>query len=95
MDRALQIPAQRFVKPVPCFRVSPGAEAHRHTTLRADPLSAELKGPQQLLRTRPKIFDFDPDLGPKLGQTKPTISGTVPRQRHTTIPSDPTTIRHF
>ncbi len=42
-----------------------------------------------MLRIRPGIFDFEPDLGPKLGQTKPTTSGTVPTDRHTTIPNDP------
>ena len=50
--------------------------------------SAELKGPGKLLRIRPRIFDFEPDLGLKLGQTKPKISGTVPTNRHTTIPND-------
>ncbi len=49
---------------------------------------AELKGPRKLLRIRPEIFDFEPDLGLKLGQTKPKISGTVPTNRHTTIPKD-------
>ncbi len=34
------------------------------------------------------IFDFEPDLGLKLGQNKPKISGTVPTHRHTTIPND-------
>ncbi len=33
--------------------------------------SAELKGPRKLVRIRPGIFDFDPDLGLKLGQSKP------------------------
>ncbi len=42
----------------------------------------------QVLRIRPEIFDFDPALGLKLGQTKPKISGTVPTNRHTTIPND-------
>ena len=37
---------------------------------------------------RPEIVDFEPDLGLKLGQTKPKISGTVPTDRHTTIPND-------
>ena len=36
--------------------------------------SAELKGPRKLLRIRPGIFDLEPDLGLKLGQTKPKIS---------------------
>ena len=52
------------------------------------PLSAALKGPRTLLRIRLGIFDFEPDLGLKLGHTKPKISGTVPANRHTTIPSD-------
>ncbi len=34
------------------------------------------------------IFDFASDLGPKLGQTQPNISGTVPTNRHTKIPND-------
>ncbi len=50
--------------------------------------SAELKGPRKPLRIRPEIFAFEPDLGLKLGQDKPQISGTVPTNRHTTIPSD-------
>ena len=50
--------------------------------------SAELKGPRNLLRIRPEIFDFEPDLGLKRGQTKPKISGTAPTNRHTTIPND-------
>ncbi len=32
--------------------------------------------------------DFELDLGLKLGQTKPKISGTVPTNRLTTIPND-------
>ncbi len=43
---------------------------------------------RQLLRIRPKIFDFKPDLGLKLGLTKPKISGTAPTDRHTTLPND-------
>ena len=50
--------------------------------------SAELKGPRKLLRIRPEIFDFEPELGLKRGQTKPKIPGTVPTDRHTTIPND-------
>ncbi len=50
--------------------------------------SAELKGPRKLLRIRPGIFDFEPDLGLQLGQTKPNISGTVPTNWHTMIPND-------
>ncbi len=51
-------------------------------------ISAELKGPPQLERIRPEIFDFEPDLDLKLSQTQPQISGTVPTNRHTTIPND-------
>ncbi len=51
-------------------------------------LPAALKGPRQMLRVRAEIFDFEQDLGLKLGQTKPKISGTVPPDRHTTIPID-------
>ncbi len=40
------------------------------------------------MRIRPEIFDFESDLGQKLGQTKPKISGTVPTHRHTTILND-------
>ncbi len=50
--------------------------------------STELQGPRELLRIRPEIFDFEPDLKLKLGQTTPKISGTVPTDRHTTIPND-------
>ncbi len=50
--------------------------------------SAELKGPGKLSRIRPEIFDFEPDLGRKPGQNKPKMSGTVPTNRHTTIPND-------
>ncbi len=49
---------------------------------------AELKGPRQILRIRTEIFDFYADLGLKLGQTKPNISGTALTNRHTTIPND-------
>ncbi len=52
------------------------------------PGSAELQGARQLLRTRPEIFDFEPDSGLKLGQTKTKISRTVPTNWHTTIPND-------
>ena len=51
-------------------------------------ISAELKGPPKPLRFRPEIFYFDPDLGLKLGQKKPKISGAVPTNRHTTILND-------
>ncbi len=50
--------------------------------------SAELKGRRKRLRIRPEIFDFEPELGLKLDQTKPKISGTVPTNRQTTIPND-------
>ncbi len=50
--------------------------------------SAELQGPRQLLRIRPEIFDFEPDLGRQLVQTKPKISGTIPTNRRSTIPND-------
>ncbi len=50
--------------------------------------SAELKGPRKFLRIRPEIFDLEPDLGLKLSQAKPKISGTVPTYRRTTIPND-------
>ncbi len=43
--------------------------------------------PQTLLRIRPEIFNSEPGLGLKLGQTKPQISGTVPTNRHTAIPN--------
>ncbi len=52
------------------------------------PGSAELKGPQKLFRIRPEIFDFEPDLVLKPGQTKPKIPGTVPTNRHTPMPND-------
>ncbi len=50
--------------------------------------SAELKMPGTLLRIRPEIFDFKPDLGLERGPTKPKIHGTVPTDRRTTIPND-------
>ncbi len=40
------------------------------------------------LRIQPGIFDFDPDWGLRLLQTKPKISGTVPAKGHSTIPKD-------
>ncbi len=52
------------------------------------PISAEVKGPRKLLRIRQDIFNFDPNLGLNLGRTKPKIPGTVPTDRHTTIPTD-------
>ncbi len=66
----------------------PSAPGAVDFTSRDVPDSAELKGPRKLLRIRPGIFEFEPDLGLKLGQTKPKISGTVPTNRHTTIPND-------
>ncbi len=62
--------------------------AGSHAMTLTIPGSAELKAPRQLLRIRPKIFEFDPDLGRTLGQIKPTISGKVPTNRHTRIPND-------
>ncbi len=50
--------------------------------------SAERARPRQMLGIWLEIFYFEPDLGLKLGQTKPNISGTVPTNRHTTIPND-------
>ncbi len=50
--------------------------------------SAELKGPRNLLRIRPENLDFQSDLGLKVGQTKPEISGTAPTARHTTLRND-------
>ncbi len=47
------------------------------------------KGPGNLyFRIQPDIFDFEPELGLKRSQTKPKIPGTVPTDRHTTIPND-------
>jgi hypothetical protein len=43
------------------------------------PNSVELKGPRQLLRIRPEIFDFEPGLGLKRGQTKPTYPARCPQ----------------
>ena len=63
----------------------------RATVCTADfkaPNSAELKGLRKLLRIRPEICDFEPDLGLKRSQTKPHIYGTVPTNRRTTIPND-------
>ncbi len=50
--------------------------------------SAEQNRPRTLLRIRPGIFDFEPELGLKRSQTKPKISATVPTDQHTTIPND-------
>ena len=49
---------------------------------------AMCSNPNAFFKIRPEIFDFEPDLGLKLGLTKPTLSGTVPKKRHTTIPND-------
>ena len=46
------------------------------------------KGPRKLLRIRPEIFYVDQELGLKRSQTTPKIPGTVPTDRHTTIPND-------
>ncbi len=51
--------------------------------------SDELQGPRNILGLRQEICHFGPDLGLKLGKTNPQISGTVPTNRHTTIPNDP------
>ncbi len=51
------------------------------------PLGSAKRAPK-LFRIRPEIFDVDPDLGLKLGQTKPEISGALPTNRHTAIPND-------
>jgi hypothetical protein len=50
--------------------------------------SAVLKRPGKLLRIRPEVFDFEPELGRKRSQTKPEMPSTVPTDRHTTIPND-------
>ncbi len=57
-------------------------------TLKRRPNSAEIKGARQLLRMRWEIFDFEPDLGLKLGQTKHKLPGTLPTDRQATIPHD-------
>ncbi len=54
---------------------------------RQRPVLAELQGPRKPFRIRPEIFVFEPDSGLKLDQTKPVLSGTVPTNRHTTIPN--------
>ncbi len=43
--------------------------------------SAERKGPRKLSRIRPEIFDFEPDGGLKLGQTKPKGIQTLSKGR--------------
>ncbi len=50
--------------------------------------SAELKVPGICVRIRPEIFDFEPELNLKQGQTNPKILGTVPTDRHTTTSND-------
>ncbi len=52
------------------------------------PGSAELKGPRTLVRIRAEVVESEPDLGLKLGQTKPKISCTIPTNGHTTIPNE-------
>ncbi len=42
----------------------------------------------RVAKKAPGIFDFKPDLGLKLGQTKPQKPGTLPTNRNTTIPND-------
>ncbi len=67
----------------------PGVSSVRVSTLPCSrDTSAALKGPRQILGIRHEIMDFEPDLGLKLAQTKPKISGTAPTNRHTTIPND-------
>ncbi len=48
------------------------------------------EGAPNTLRIRPGIFDSEPDLGLKLGQATPQLSGTVPTNRHTIFDDDPT-----
>ncbi len=50
--------------------------------------STDLTGPRKVVRIRQGIFDFEPDLGLRLGQTEPQTSGTVSIIRHATIPND-------
>ncbi len=47
-----------------------------------------IKKQEQYEKLHQTIFDFEPDLGLKLGQTKPKISSAVPTDRNTTIPND-------
>ncbi len=94
--RPLQIGGVRPTAPV-TPKVSPVCkfESHFVTMLGhsrapdSTPNSAELKGPGKLLGIRPEIFDFGPESGLKDSKTKPRIPGTVPTDRHTTIPNDP------
>ncbi len=55
--------------------VSQGAPQHKEAGLRAAAPegSAALKGPRQFLGIRPAIFELEPELGLKLGQTNPKI----------------------
>ncbi len=46
------------------------------------------KGGPENVYIRPEIFNFEPELGLKLGQNKPTTSGTAHTDRHITMPSD-------
>ncbi len=50
--------------------------------------SAELTGPGTFSRDPAGNLRFELHLGLKLGQTMPETSGTVPTNRHTTIPND-------
>ncbi len=49
---------------------------------------AEIKGPRKVWRIRQEISNFEPDLGLRLGTTKPNTSGTAPTNWYTTIPND-------
>jgi hypothetical protein len=66
--RRPRAPVAMAPRPSPARRLSNAAD------------SVELQGPRTLLRIRPDIFAFDPDLGLQLSQTKPEISGTVPHK---------------
>ena len=49
---------------------------------------AELKGPGNCLRIRPKMIDLGPKSAPKSDEAKPNMPGAVPTNKHKPIPID-------
>ncbi len=65
--------------------------------------SAELKGPGNIWRIRPKIVNLRPESAPTQDEAKPKMPGAAPPNRHNLIPIDfwgrfrgfPNTIQNF
>ncbi len=51
-------------------------------------VSAELQGPETLVRIRPGIVDLRPESAPKPDETNPKMPGAVPTNRHKPSPTD-------